>query len=158
MSRKSQMIEHSQMWSIPFDFKGQCGVLVAKLGSDRVALHTLNGWNVMSMDCWNRRFVTPFPLMCPWSEGSPGWCIVSEVITSTGHRLIYAITTEVMEYALHEHVADLRLAGFKVATLREAIQVDEPEPEFFGIPDRSKLTTEPPLYEGGRRVVKLLSQ
>lgn len=154
MPRKIAMIEQSQIWSIPFDYKGECGVLLAKLSPDRVALYTMNGWNVMSLDCWNQRFVTEFPLMCPFSEGSPGWCIIPEVIVSNGHRMIHAITAEVLEDALHDHVADLRLAGFKLHTLQQEHGVTEAA-TFFGKVDPKLVVVERGLNHGDLPTVRV---
>lgn len=107
------MLESSTVWTVPFDFKPLCGVILAKLNANTVAIHGPKGWDIMTLDRWTVQFLTPFPLMCPWSKDSAGWCIIDLVEPANGQEICRMLDAESLTVALEDDIGDLKLAGFK---------------------------------------------
>jgi hypothetical protein len=154
--KTQKLIEQSLLWGVPFDYQETCGVILARLSADRVAMHSGPGWQIMPRGHWDYAYITPFPDMCPWTPEGPGWCIVPEVVCRSGRVVIHCLTTDVLAKALGEDVGDLKLAGANPQSLDDTRPVP-PEPVFFtGLPCKDRIVVERGLNYGDRPTVRMV--
>jgi hypothetical protein len=107
---KNSVLVSSIDWTVPAEFKGCTGVLVAKAAADTIALYepvSGLGWAQMTHRQWMQDYTTSFPEI-PYTPNRAGWAIMPRVQRRNGGMMMNAIIPAGLVYALQDDVAGLR--------------------------------------------------